>query len=81
LAIAWAGLLVVMGIVVLTWTTRLTYSGDRFIDRYDMEWARDAYRVASHEKFPVRELQTQSTQINPNLLAMIRRYGRPQFGP
>ena len=75
-AVAWAGLFVVTGVIVLAWSTRLTYAGDRFADRYDLEFMRDAYRAASPAGRPI-----DPAGVNPDLLAMIRRYGRPQFGP
>jgi hypothetical protein len=75
IAIAWAGLFVITGIIALTWSTRLTYAGDRFSDRFDLEFMRDAYRAASRNGPPNRP-----TPVDPDLLAMIRRYGGPQFG-
>ena len=72
----WIGIFVILGAASFAWNTRLTYSGARFSEHWDVSYFRDTYRAASRNGLPV-----DPKSVNPDLLPILKRFGGRDFNP
>jgi hypothetical protein len=70
----WITIFAILGLASFAWNTRMTYSGEKFSERWTMRAYRDTYRLASRNGLPV-----DPDAVNPDLLPVLRRFGGGDF--
>ena len=73
----WMLAFAMLGVIALSRTTAVSYSGNRFAVLYDQRYFRDTYLAAASRS----DAGIDRSKVDPELLAMLRRFGRRDFGP